>query len=119
MRSRWVRGNDGTIQEHAWVFRDIGIETILDRMALTSNNDYAEKNEEDAVTNALGRTSICHEDDLKKEENSKAGQIEITITRIILGKKKVDSDYRPKHQEGEDCDINIEITKTEVTHTTA
>lgn len=39
MRHRWVRGNDGKIQEHAWVFKDIGIETILARMGLTSNND--------------------------------------------------------------------------------
>ena len=26
MRSRLVRGNDGSIHEHAWIFKDIGIE---------------------------------------------------------------------------------------------
>ena len=44
MRHRWVRGHDGRIQEHAWVFKDIGVETILARMALTSDNDSTAMN---------------------------------------------------------------------------
>ena len=86
-------------------------------MALTTRSGHAEK-EEDAVIAALSRTGICHEDDLKREESNKAGQIEVNIHRIFLRRKKVESDFRPKHQEGEADDIDMGGLKPEVTHTT-
>ena len=119
MKSRWVQNRDGMIQEHAWVFKDIGIETILDMMALTSENDSVAANEEDAIIDALGRTGIRHEDDIAREEIHKAGQIEVEITRIVLGRKRVDYDFRPKHREGEDEDVDMGKIKSEVTHTAA
>ena len=107
------------IHEHAWVFKDIGIETILDKMALTSEADSMAVNEEDAVIDALGRTGIHHEDDMTREEKHRVGQIEVAITRIVLGRKRVDSDFRPKHREGEDEDVGMGKMKSEVTHTAA
>lgn len=107
------------IHEHAWVFKDIGIESILDKMALTSENDPMAANEEDACIDALGRAGICHEDDMTREENHKTGQIEVEITRIVLGRKRVDSDFRPKHREGEDENLDMGKIKSEITHTAA
>ena len=119
IKSRWVQGRDGMIQEHAWVFKDIGIETILDKMALTSEKDSMTANEEDAIIDALGRTGICHEDDMIREEKHKSGQIEVEITRVVLGRKRVDTEFRPKHREGEDEDLDTGRIKSEVTHTAA
>lgn len=118
MKNRWVAGKDGNIYEHAWVFKAIGIETILDKMALTTNNSSANE-DEDLLIDALSRSGICHEDDLKREESKKAGRIEVRIMRVVIGRKTIDNGYRPKHRENEKDDIDMKSIESELTHTTA
>ena len=117
MKSRWVKGKDGNIYEHLWVFKNIGIETILDKMALTANDDILDR-DEDALADALGRSGISHENDLQREESQKAGQIEVRIKRITLGEKSNDRHFRPKHREGEDNDMDMEGVGSDITHHT-
>ncbi|KAL8795462.1 MAG: hypothetical protein Q9195_002051 [Heterodermia aff. obscurata] len=118
LKSRWVTGKDGKIYEQAWVFKDVGIEAILDKMVLMANDDLPKKDEDDLV-DAFNRTGMRPDEDLKREENKKIGQIVVEIMRITIGKKKIDGDYRPRHQEGEDEDVDMERINSELSHTTA
>lgn len=117
MKSRWVKGKDGNIYEHLWVFKDVGIETIMDKMALSAKNDLLDK-DEDALADALGRSGISHENDLRREESQKAGQIEVRIKRITLGEKSNDRHFRPKYTEGEDRNMDMEGVGSDITHHT-
>ena len=87
-------------------------------MVLRANDNSLEKDEDDLV-DAFNRTGVCLEEDLKREESKKIGQIEVTIMRITIGRKSIDGKYRPKHQEGEDDDIDMERINPELSHTTA
>ena len=82
-------------------------------------NDNLPEKDEDGLVDAFNRTSMCLEEELKREESKKIGQIEVTIMRITIGKKKIDRHYRPKHQEGEDDDVDMERINSELCHTTA
>ena len=113
-----MTGKDGNIYEQAWVFKDVGIEAILDKMVLMANDSSPEKDEDDLV-DAFNRTGMCLDEDLKREESKKIGQIEVTIMRVTIGRKKIDRNYRPKHQEGEDDDVDMERIDSDLCHTTA
>lgn len=82
-------------------------------------NDNSPKKDEDELVNAFNRDGMRLDEDLKREEDKIIGQIEVTIRRITIGKKKMDRNYRPKHQQGEDEDVDIERIDSEVSHTTA
>ena len=118
IKSRWVTGKDGNIYEQAWVFKDVGIEAIFDKMVLIPNDNSPEKDENDLV-DAFNRTGMCLDEDLKREESKKIGQIEVTIMRITIGRKIIDRNYRPKHQEGDHDDVDMERINSELSHTTA
>ena len=113
-----MTGKDGNIYEQAWVFKDVGIEAILDKMVLMANDNSPKKDEDDLV-DAFNRTGIRLDEDLKREESKKIGQIEVTIMRINIGRKTTDRNYRPKHREGEDDDVDMEEINSELSHTTA
>ena len=117
MKSRWVQTKDGDIQEHAWVFNDIGIATILDKLVL-SNTGKNTREDESAMIAAMEGAGISAETDIEREENKKVGQIEVKISRVVLGRKSIHYPYRPKHQEGEREDVDMDATDPELTHTT-
>lgn len=116
-RSRWVQTQDGGIQEHAWVFNDIGIDTILDKLVL-ANTGKDRGEDEIAIIAAMEGTGIIPEPDIEREARKKAGQIEVRISRVILGRKSVNYHYRPKHIEGENEDVKMDEADAELTHTT-
>ncbi len=55
--------------------------------------------------------------DDKKTEKGDAGKIVVTVQRVKLGEKWNDSNYRTKHKEGEDTDVDMDGAPTDVTHT--
>lgn len=87
-------------------------------MVLMANDNSRERDEDDLV-DAFSRTGMCLDEDLKREESKKIGQIEVTIMRVTIGRKKIDRNYRPKHQEGEDDDVDMERINSDLSHTTA
>ena len=118
LKSRWVQTKDGGIQEHAWIFQDVGIDTILSKLELVKPGKDAEEGEV-AMIAAMTRAGISAEFDVEKEERKKIGQIEVQIMRVVLGKKSMDYQFRPRHQEGDNEDVYMEETDPQLTHTTA
>lgn len=116
-RSRWVQTQDGGIQEHAWVFNDIGIDTIFNKLVL-ANTGKGPGEDEIAIIAAMEGTGIITEPDIEREARKKAGQIEVRISRVILGRKSVNYYYQPKHMEGEKEDVDMDGPDPELTHTT-
>jgi len=116
-KSRWVQTQDGGIQEHAWVFNDIGIDTILDKLVLADTGKEPAEDEL-AIIAAMEGAGIIAEPDIEREGRKKIGQIEVKISRVILGRKSVNYHYRPKHMEGENEDVDMDGADPELTHTT-
>ena len=87
-------------------------------MVLIPNDNSPEEDENDLV-DAFNRTGMCLDEDLKREESKKIGQIEVTIMRITIGRKIIDRNYRPKHQEGDHDEVDMEKINSELSHTTA
>lgn len=115
MKARWVRGKDGTIQEHAWVFNDIGIDTILDRLDLADRCEIMPA--EDQLVAKLGSAGLRPEADVEKEEKKRVGQIKVVVERVVLREKWIDSEYQPRHREGEREDMHMSGVDSELTHT--
>lgn len=103
--------------EHAWVFKEKAIETVFDRLMINVNHGQSEGRDVDAMIEAMQTSEIDGLGD-SKNEKSRVGQIVVQIHRIVLGTKWLDRDYRPKHREGRDEDIDTEGLKPDVTHTT-
>ena len=121
IKTRWTQGMDGSLKEHAWVFRDVGIETMFDKMLIAGDMDTSvpiARNEEDAVLAAMSSVSFDIQADVTREEKSKAGQIVVEIQRIKLGNKWRDPNFQAKHEEREMDDVDPNDMGNEITHTT-
>lgn len=120
-KSRWVQGKDESFKEHSWVFKDVGIETVFDRMLIGGGTNCVkirEEHDEDAMVDAMRTTGLGVEKNIEEDKNN-IGQILVLIERVVLGRKWRDHHYRPKHQEGEDAeDVDMAGVKNEITHTT-
>lgn len=120
-KSRWVQRKDGSMKEHSWVFRDVGIETVFDKMLISGGENYGEilnEDDEDVLPAAMRATSLGVERNDEEEKNS-IGQIRVVFERVVLGEKWQDNHYRSKHQEGEEAeDVDMAGMKREITHTT-
>lgn len=120
-RSRWVQGNDGSLKEHSWVFKDVGIDTIFDKMFISGGENRAEileEHDEDAMVAAMRATGLGVEGDAN-EEKSNLGQILVIVQRVVLGTKWQHKQYHSKHQEDDEAeDVDMAGVKNEITHTT-
>lgn len=120
-KSRWVQGPDGSMKEHAWVFKDVGIEASFDKLLISKGGDLAssvDKSDEDLVVQSMNSAALGAEADSVNEEKSNIGQILVKIQRVILGKTRRERHYHSKHREGENDDVDMEGLKKEITHTT-
>lgn len=100
MRSRWVQGDDGTIRQHRWVFKDIGIETLFDKLQLDgeiASEGKIYKKDEDDIVAAMHSTGLD-----EKEERPGQGQIVVTISRVVVSNPYKDPAFRTQFQDGED-----------------
>lgn len=119
-KTRWVEGKDGKLREHGWVFKDVGIETVFDKMLLSGDHQVSGKvhmRDEDSIIAAMNAADLGAEGDVEREERTKLGQIVVTIERIKLGQKWIDSRYRAKHKEGDVDDVQMDGANTDITHT--
>ena len=116
-----MQGRDGSLKEHSWVFKDVGIETAFDKMLISGSENYAEVlegHDEDAMIAAMGKTDLAQEGN-NEDDQSNVGQILVVFERVLLGPKWQDNQYRSKHQEGEEGeDVDMAGMKNEITHTT-
>ena len=120
MKTRWVEGNDGTLKEHAWVFKDVGIETTFDKMLLSGDRQVSgtvNKRDEDAIIAAMESTELKADGDIKREEKCQVGQIVVKIQRVKLGEKWDDKNFRAKFKEGDIKDVNMDGANADITHT--
>lgn len=120
-RARWVQGKDGAVEEHAWVFKDVGIETIFDKMLIAGSHRQANRAtqfDEDSMTAAMNATELGPEGNIKNEEKSNVGQIVMVIERIVVGVKWNEDNYRPKHRNDQADDVDMDDLGNGITHTT-
>ena len=116
-RCRCVQGRDGVLKEHAWVFKDIGIETKLNQIALRENGRDALE-PLDLLVDALNSSELSDEHARTTDESGKIGQIVVVLERVVLGKKYKDYQYRPKHIEGDRDDVDMGGIGSDVVHAT-
>ncbi|OCK85605.1 hypothetical protein K432DRAFT_439142 [Lepidopterella palustris CBS 459.81] len=116
LTSRWVLAKDGSMMAHKWLFKDVGIETLFDKMMLSGDikSDFAtNKDAEDALIDAIGSLGT-QDHDLPE---AKAGTIKIVLQRVKIGREYDDEKYRPDYTEGETGDVDMDGAD-KVTHTT-
>jgi hypothetical protein len=120
-KSRWVQGHDGSMKEHAWVFRDVGIEASFGKLLISQNGlavDDFDEPQEDALVRDLNSADLGAETGPRREQTGKVGQIVVTLQRVKLGRKTTESDYHAKHREGEKDEFDMDGIEREITHTT-
>lgn len=121
MKTRWVEGRDGRLKEHAWVFKDVGIETVFDKMLISGDHQVVSgnvnKRDEDAIIAAMESTGLEPDGDIKREEKSQVGQIVVEIQRVKLGEKWDDKNFRAKFKEDDVKDVDMEGANSDITHT--
>lgn len=117
LTSRWSRADDGTIMMHKWVFKDVGIESMFDKLLLSGDvkEEEANKEDEDAIINAMNSLGTKEEDG--DEEEAKVGVIRIILHRIKVGYEYDDRDFNPPYREDEGDDVDM-ADANKVTHTT-
>ena len=119
-RSRWSQGENGVLVEHAWVFKDVGIETLFEKILISEGHnqaDRANQPDEDAMITAMNATELGAEGNIKNGERCSVGQIVIVVERIVIGVKRSEENYRPKHRDGQADDVNMDDLGNDITHT--
>ncbi|KAK4952867.1 hypothetical protein LTR66_013718 [Elasticomyces elasticus] len=113
---RRQEGADGTLRKCTWYFRDVGVETLLDKLLINQDDDesqsFVRRDGEDASETTRARL----EDGLEnKEEVVKLGQIEIVCERVTFGHKHLDTNFEAAHSEDK-IEIDIDAA-SRVSHT--
>ncbi|KAI9814339.1 MAG: hypothetical protein M1832_005919 [Thelocarpon impressellum] len=119
LKTRWAESTSGDLVERGWVFKDVGIETMFDKLLISGQRragETVQKRDEDFLIDAMSVTDIGDEPE-QRPQSSEAGKIVVTIQRIKLGEKWNDAHYHAKHREGEDDDVDMEGATKDVTHT--
>ena len=120
LKTRWVEGRDGRLKEHAWVFKDVGIETVFDKMLISGDHQVTgsvNKRDEEAIITAMESTDLEPDGDIRREEKSQVGQIVVEIQRVKLGEKWDDKNFRAKFKEDDIKDVNMEGANSDIVHT--
>lgn len=82
------------------------IESVFDRLVLKGDQASEGVLDEDAITNAMQSAGLDSE--RTGAVNRKVGQIVVEIERIRLGTKRLEGNYRPKHREGRNDDVDMD-----------
>lgn len=87
MKCRTIRDENDNLRECGWVFKEIGIESVLENLDLGGDGVVPTTEEDDLVSDFqdLGAARLSD-----AEEQSTVGQIEITLERVKVG-RKIDS----------------------------
>ena len=114
---RWIQSRKGSITEHAWVFKEKAIESVFDRLMISNPQVHSKDSDENTIAEAIEASAIDR-DEWLRDEKSQIGQIVVEVKRVTPGEKRYDSNYRSKHQEDLDEDIDVDEAKPDVTHAT-
>ncbi|KAL6718866.1 hypothetical protein ACLMJK_003100 [Lecanora helva] len=117
IKHRWVKTKDGTLEEHAWVFKEKAIETVFDKLMISCNQARSEGRDEDAIIEAM-QSAQLEDSELFGDEGKQVGQIIVEFRRVVLGKKHYDNDYHTKFHEDQSESVNLDGAKQEITHAT-
>ena len=115
-KHRWVQSVDGRMTEHAWVFRAKAIATIFDKLVIAGIQADIENQDDEALIKAMKSAEIDARGKTWKE--SKVGQIVVELHKVVLGEKRMEAHFRPRHQEGQEEDIDMEGAPRDITHAT-
>lgn len=115
-KSRLVQGRDGALEEKAWVFKEVGIETVFNKIALRDSDRSAKP--EDLIVDAMNASDLNHERFEGIEDRGKVGQIVVELERITVGKPFYQKRWRPRHREGDDEDVSMGGIDYDVAHKT-
>lgn len=117
-KHRRVQGRNGGLKEQAWIFKDVGIETVFRRIALS---DHAEDLDDpnDLLVDAMSTSKLVEKNLDAIQEQGKVGQILVVLQRVQLGRKYVEDDYSAKLHEGDEGDIEMDEMSPDVAHRTA
>ncbi|KAL8959540.1 MAG: hypothetical protein Q9193_003618 [Seirophora villosa] len=117
---RSVQARDGRLKHEAWVFKDIGIETVFKRLAVNDASMDVE-NSDELLINAINTSRLSDRHGEVTQEHGKVGQIVVELERIRLGKKFRDANYqsRSKHHDGDHDDVDMDGLGQDVAHHTA
>ena len=119
-KRRCVQGRDGTIKELCWIFRDLGVENVLERMCIEQSNETGQSAEEteNSMVDLMGSAELGAEKNIQREELSNLGQILVVLQRVGVGKRLDNKLYIPKHREDENENIDMDEMRNDITHTT-
>jgi len=117
MKSRWVKNRDGTISSMAWVFADVGVETMLDKLLISAADAAANTNDEDDIASALETAAL----DQREEEQAKPqmGQIVVVFERVTVTQTFEDEEYTGGRYDDEFDDVSGKKLDKDVTHAAA
>ena len=115
-KRRWVQSLDGSMTEHAWVFKEKAIETVFDKLMIDGTQANVGDQDDDALIKAMESSGLDAR--RKMETESKIGQIVVELRRVALGEKRMEANFRPRHQEGQEEDIDMEGAPQHITHAT-
>jgi hypothetical protein len=104
------------MMELSWVFQDVGIEAMFDKLELCGDNNNMMDQDEDDLVKTLKSTDLQEASDFRKER-CKLGQIVVTIERVVTAAKYRDSQFRPSYTEDEMMDVDMEGADKTITHT--
>lgn len=119
-RNRLVKGRDGRLSEHCWIFKEVGIEALFDKMLVRDGQNSTEDEEEhldDDLIDALNAAKLGAEGNLHQDEQSSVGQISVVFQRVTLGDNWLEPRFHTKHREGDADDVEMDGANKEITHT--
>lgn len=98
------------------MFKEKTLETVFDKLMIAETQAKREDLDENVLIKAMESSGF--NDQEKTEKASKVGQIVVELQRIVLGNKRLETNYRPHHREGQDEDVDMEGAPREICHTT-
>ena len=97
IKSRWMKNQNGALCAYNWVFKEVGIETLLDKLFIQgdilSEGDIP-RNIEDEFTNLMDTKMNLEQGNEHKNSN---GVIKIELKRIVVGFPYHKENYHPNH----------------------
>ncbi|KAK3117877.1 hypothetical protein LTR53_000290 [Teratosphaeriaceae sp. CCFEE 6253] len=116
MTQRTVCGPDGAARECGWYFSEVGIDSILDNLLLSSESDAVPTQDDADLLQAFGGLGANGLEDAEAEGGS-VGQIEITFERVTVGQVKRNVPLKP--DDGEDDGEAMAVDATKASHVAA
>jgi len=103
LSSRRFRDDDGGLRECGWVFKEVGVERMLEKLLLSRGDDGVVPAEDDDFLTAFGALGANNMEDA--EEEGSVGQIELTLERVSVGIIHRDVHFAVRHDQDTDMDI--------------